>query len=127
VVSFDVIRRGQTLSKVIIRTKQKSCKRTQRLLESLTVEDLRQAAYEEQRHHPISKPAGIKLLKSLGQIGVATSGSDKKKSYMLMELKSSFVYYVCSVIYLTINPGDRHSPLALLYAVMKININSFIP
>src|SRR5437667_6556437 len=46
---------------------------------------------------------------------------------MLTELKSSFVYYGCPVIYLTINPGDRHSPLALLYAEIKINVNNFIP
>jgi hypothetical protein len=126
-VAFDVIRRGQTLSKVTIRTKQKSWKRTQRLLESLTVDDLRQAAYEEQKHHRISNPAVMELLKSLGQIGGATSGSDERKSYMLTELKSSFVYYGCPVIYLTINPGDRHSPLALLYAGIKINVNNFIP
>jgi hypothetical protein len=70
----------------------------------------------------------IELLKSLGQIGGATSGSDERKSYMLTELKSSFVYYGCPVIYLTINPGDRHSPLALLYAGIKIkNLNNFIP
>src|SRR5436190_24128688 len=29
---------------------------------------------------------------------------------MFTELKSSFVYYGCPIIYLTINPGDRHSP-----------------
>ena len=67
------------------------------------------------------------LLKSLGQIGGATSRSDEKKSYLLTELKSSFVYYGCLVIYLTINPGDRHSPLAVLYAGAKINVDNFIP
>ena len=126
-VAFDVIRQGQTLSKVTIRTKQRSWKKTQKLLESLTVKDLRQAAYEEQQHHRISNPAVMELLKLLGQIGGAASGSDERKSYMLTELKSSFVYYGCPVIYLTINPGDRHSPLALLYAGVQINVDNFIP
>ena len=126
-MSFDIIRREQTMSKVTIRTKQRSWKKTQKLLESLTVKDLRQAAYEEQQHYRISNPAVMELLKLLGQIGGAASGSDERKSYILTELKSSFVYYGCPVIYLTINPGDRHSPLALLYAGIKINVNSFIP
>src|SRR5205814_2808899 len=101
--------------------------KTQRLLESLTVEDLRQAVDEERRYHQISNPAVMELLRLLGQIGGATSGSDEKKSYLLTELKSSFAYYGCPVIYLTINPGDRHSPLAVLYAGAKINVDNFIP
>ena len=66
-MSFDIIRREQTMSKVTIRTKQRSWKKTQKLLESLTVKDLRQAAYEEQQHHRISNPAVMELLKLLGQ------------------------------------------------------------
>ena len=96
-------------------------------MESLTAEDFRIALYKEQRYHRISNPVVMKLLTLVGQIGGATSGSDERKSYMLTELKSSFVYYGCPVIYLTINPGDRHSPLALLYAGIKINVDSFIP
>ena len=126
-MGFDIMRREQTMSKVTIRTKQRSWKRTESLLESLTAEDFRKAAYEEQRYHRISNPAVMELLRLVGQIGGATSGSDERKSYMLTELKSSFVYYGCPVIYLTINPGDRHSPLALLYAGIKINVDSFIP
>ncbi len=124
---FDVIRREQTIAKVTIRTKQRAWKKTQRILESLTAEDLRQAAKEEQKYHKITNPAVFELLKLIGQVRGATSGSDEKKSYMLTELKSSFIYYGCPVIYLTINPGERHSPLALLYAGAKINIENFIP
>ena len=45
---------------------------------------------------------------------------------MLTELKSSFVYHECSVIYLTINPEDRHSSLALHYADVPIDVHKFI-
>lgn len=115
------------MAKVTIRTKQRAWKKTQRLLESLTAEDLRQAANEERKYHKISNPAVLELLKLLGQVRGTTSGSDEKKSYMLTELKSSFIYFGCPVIYLTLNPGDRHSPLALLYAGVKINVKNFIP
>src|SRR5947207_8244912 len=126
-IAFDILRREQSISNVNIRTKQKAWNKTRRLLESLTAEDLREAAKQEQKYHKINNPAVLELLKSLGQIGSATPGSNERKSYMLTELKSSFVYHGCPVIYLTINPGDRHSPLALLYAGIKINVNSFIP
>jgi len=45
---------------------------------------------------------------------------------MLTELKSSFVYHECPVIYLTINSGDRHSSLALHYADVPIDVHKFI-
>ena len=41
------------MSKVTIRTKQKAWNKTQQLLESLTAEDLRKAAVQEQRYHKI--------------------------------------------------------------------------
>jgi hypothetical protein len=96
-------------------------------LESLSAEDLRQAAKQEQRYHKITNPGVLELLKLIGQVRGATSGSDEKRSYMLTELKSLFIYHGCPVIYLTVNPGDRHSPLALLYAGVKINVEDFIP
>ena len=126
-IAFDILRREQSMSNVNIRTKQKAWNKTRRLLESLTAEDLREAAKQEQKYHKINNPAVLELLKSLGQIGSATPGSDERKLYMLIELKSSFVYHGCPVIYLTINPGDRHSPLALLYAGVQINVDNFFP
>ena len=126
-IAFDILRREQSMSKVNIRTKQKAWKKTQRLLESLSAEELRLAAEQEQKYHKITNSAVLELLKCLSQIGSATLGSDERKSYQLTELKSSTVYHGCPVIYLTINPGDRHSPLALLYAGVQISVNNFIP
>ena len=126
-IAFDIVRREQSMSKVNIRTKQRAWKKTQQLLEALSTEDIRLAAEQEQKYHKINNPAVLELLKCLSQIGSATLGSDERKSYMLTELKSSIVYHGCPVIYLTINPGDRHSPLALLYAGVQINVDNFIP
>ena len=93
----------------------------------ITVEDLQKAAKQELVHESISNPAVKELLKLIGQIGNATPGSDETKGRMLTELKSSFVYFGCPVIYLTINPTDRHSPLSLLYAGEEIDVNNFNP
>ena len=46
---------------------------------------------------------------------------------MLTQLKSSIVYYSCPLIFLTLNPGERYSPLALFYAGKEINLKTFNP
>jgi len=93
----------------------------------LTIEDLQKAARQELVHEPISNTAVKELLKLIGQIRNATPGSDEMKGHMLTELKWSFVYFGCPVIYLKINPANRHSPLSLLYASEKLVINNFNP
>src|SRR5271170_3966462 len=50
-----------------------------------------------------------------------------KKSHMLTQLKSSIVYYGCQIIFLTLNPGDRHSPLTLYYSCQRIDLKTFDP
>jgi hypothetical protein len=65
-VCFDIIRREQVMVKVTIHTRQRAWKKTQKLLESLTAEDLRQAAKEERKYYKINNPAVLELLKLLG-------------------------------------------------------------
>ena len=61
----DILRREQSMSKVNIHTKQRAWNKPRRLLESLMVEDLREAAKQEQKYHKINNPAELELLKSL--------------------------------------------------------------
>ena len=37
------------------------------------------------------------------------------------------IYHGCPIIFLTLNPGERHSPIALFYAGEKIDLESFDP
>ena len=46
---------------------------------------------------------------------------------MLVELKSSVVYHGCPIIFVTLNPGDLHSPISLYYAGEKIDPKQFQP
>jgi hypothetical protein len=121
------MRREQVFSKVNIRTSRKSWSNTQKLLQSLTPDELNEAAKQENNYIPIASPAVKELLKLLGQVGMGTSGSADKRSYLLTELKSSLVYWGCPVIYLTINLADRHCPLTLYYSGAKIDIEDFVP
>lgn len=37
------------------------------------------------------------------------------------------VYHGCPLIFLTLNPAETHSPIALFYAGKEINVNDFDP
>jgi hypothetical protein len=110
-----------------IQTHRATWSSTQSILASITPQDLEQAARQAEQYQPITDPKVKELLKMVNIVGRTAVGSDEKKNYMLVELKSSMMYYGCPTIFLTINPGERHSPLALYYAGEEIDIKHFLP
>ena len=125
VSSFDISRLNHNSSKTNVLTRRKTWPATALLLESLTAEQLMEAASQAEKHQPITDPAIRELLKGVARIGSTASGSDERKSYMLAQLKSSIVHFGCPIIYLTINPHERYSPIALFYAGEDIDIRKF--
>jgi hypothetical protein len=100
---------------------------TKELLESLDPRDLLKAAEQAENHVPITDPRVHELLKMISRVGVTAAGSDEKKSHLLAQLKSSMVYHGCPLIFLTLNPAETHSPIALFYAGEEINVEDFDP
>ena len=96
-------------------------------MESLDARDLLKAAGEVEQHHPISDPRILEPLKMISRIGTTAAGSDEKKSHLLARLKSAMVYHGCPTIFLTLNPAETHSPIALFYAGEDINVQQFDP
>jgi hypothetical protein len=66
-------------------------------------------------------------VKLLAVVGSRTPGSDEQKTQMLVQMKSMVVNLGCPSIYLTINPGDRHSPFVLRFAGESIDPFDFHP
>lgn len=100
---------------------------TRPLLESPTDMRLANAANEAAQHKSITDAGVKKLLAMISNIGSTAPGSEEKKSYQLAQLKSSIVHFGLPVIYLTFNPGENISPIALLYAGENIDIKAFSP
>ena len=125
VSSFDISRLNHNSSKTNVLTRRKTWPAMALLLESLTAEQLMEAASQTEKHQPITDPAIRELLKGVARIGSIASGSDERKSYMLAQLKSSLVHFGCPLIYLTINPHERYSPIALFYTGEDIDIRKF--
>src|SRR5579859_2807588 len=82
------------------------------------------AADQAQMHQRITDPT---LLTLLSQNQSYWSHMDQKKSDMLTQVKSSIAYYGCLIVFLTLNPGDQHSPLTLYYAGQEIDLKTFDP
>ena len=115
------------MSKTNVLAQRKNWPATELLLASLTVEQLLRAASQAQKHQLITDSAVQELLKGVARVGCTASGSDERKSYMLAQLKSSIVHFGCPLIFITINPHERYTPLALFYAGDEINIRKFEP
>ena len=127
VLCYDLLRRRHSLSKSNLIPSRDSWSVTRPLLESLTDERLAIAANEAAQHKPVTDVGVKKLLAMISSIGSTAPGSEEKKSYELAQLKSSMVYFGLPMIYLTFNPGENNSPIALLYAGENIDVKAFSP
>jgi hypothetical protein len=126
-LAFDLIRRRQSLMKTNIYATRQTWPEAEGLLLSLTTERLVQAAKQAESHQPIEDDAVRTLLRMVSRVGSTAAGSDDKKFQMLTQLKSSVIRHGSPTIFLTLNPAERHSPLALYYAGQQIDIDSFFP
>jgi hypothetical protein len=127
VLCFDLVRRRHSLRKTNLITSRDHWETTRPLLQSLTEERLTTAAQQAARHMPISDAGVKKLLAMVNTIGMNDPGSEERKSQLLARLKSATVYYGLPQIFITLNPADNISPLALFYAGERIDIKSFHP
>jgi hypothetical protein len=127
VLCYDLLRRRHSLSKSNLIASRESWNVTRPLLESLTDERLANAANQVAQHKPVTDAGVKKLLGMINSIGSTAPGSEEKKSYELAQLKSSVVHFGAPVIYLTFNPGENSSPIALLYAGEDIDVKAFSP
>jgi hypothetical protein len=58
-------------------------------------------------------------------IGTKDPGSEERKSHLLARLKSATVRHGLPQIFITLNPVDNVSPIALFYAGERIDVKSF--
>jgi hypothetical protein len=89
---FDLTRQRANMTSSNIETHRATWSSTQSILASITPQDFEQAARQAEQYQPITDPKVKELFKMVNIVGRTTVGSDEKKNYMLVELKSSMVY-----------------------------------
>src|SRR5579859_5888000 len=125
VLCFDLLCRRHSLQKMNLITSRDNWETTRPLLESLTEEILMTAAHEAAKHKPISDTAVKKLLTMVNTIETKDPGSEEHKSHLLVCLKSATIYHGLPQIFITLNPVDNISPIALFYTGERIDVKSF--
>jgi Helitron helicase-like domain at N-terminus len=85
------------------------------------------AANQAAKHEPIADAGVKKLLEMVRTIGSAAPGSEERKSYDLARMKSAAVCFGLPQIFITLNPADNVSPVALFYSGEKIDVKEFHP
>ena len=124
---FDLERRRSAFFKRNLYTQNKDWESIEPLIRDVTPQRLLAAAAIAARHESIDDQGVLALLRSIGRLGCTAPGSDAMKATSLPRLKSIVVGRGLPIVFLTMNPGERSSPLALLYAGMEIDINDFVP
>jgi len=124
---FDVARLRNVLIQSSVLTRSSLWPSTAEAISTLSSAQLYEAAAMSKKFEPIHNPAVRELLKNVAIVNSSVKGSDQQKKYMLTQLKSSIVFFGCPLIFLTINPNERDSAIALLYCGEDINVNEFDP
>ena len=124
---FDLQRRRSAFFKRNLYTQSDAWQSVEPLIQTVTSERLLDAAATARRHESIDDQGVRALLKSVSRLGCTAPGSDAKKATSLPRLKSGVVGHGLPIIFMTINPGERYSPLSLLYAGTEINVEDFVP
>ena len=121
------MRRRKSSINVSYHTKSVTWNHTRDILESLEVSDLENAATLSRTQNRIDDSRIRTLLNSVSRTCINLDGSDERKSHLFVDLKSSIVFFGLPIIFLTLNPGDNYSPLALFYIGKQIDPRQFEP
>lgn len=113
--------------KASLQMKKSTWEMTRSLIQSVTANQLDNAAKQAWQHKPVTDASVKELLKVVRRVGGSGMGSSEKKWFMHTELKSATVYHGSPILFCTLNPGHQDSPIALYYAGEEIDVKRFYP
>lgn len=124
---FSALRLCRSSIGTSVMTKRDDWIQTKCLLANITDEEVSESMAKAEKFEKITNTAIKLLMSKLACVGRIAKGSDSARNNMLNELKSLIVLSALAFLYITLNPGDRDSPLCLFYAGEKIDIECFDP
>lgn len=125
-VAFGIEQRRQALRSARVHVSRKDLKREAHVLSDLTLEDLRQAAADEEKGGASSSNPRVKTLRRhLKVMGAKVLGSDEARAANRSKIWSTVVMKNPPSLWVTINPADIHDPVAQIFAGEEINMEDF--
>ncbi|KAA1476552.1 hypothetical protein DENSPDRAFT_785160, partial [Dentipellis sp. KUC8613] len=125
-VAFGIEQRREALNSARIQMRRSNFEADARLLSSVTVEKLEEAAHQEERHEPITDP-GVRLLRQhIHATGGRVRGSDQARYSLRSQIWSTALFKGPPALWITINPNDLHDPICQIFAGEKIDLDAFL-
>ena len=125
-VSFGIQQWWQALLSARLQMRRPNFERDARMISTITMSKLKQAADEEEQGKPISDPA-VQLLRQLVYSMVAqVKGSNQSRIQLRSQIWSTCLKLNPPSLWITINPTDLHDPIAQIFAGEKIDLDAFV-
>lgn len=115
----------QALTSVQIEMQRKAFNNHAIILNSICLEDLRQAAEEERKGLPISNPAVSLLRRCINTSAIRVPGSNQQRIALRSKIRSTIAYLAPPNLWITINPHDIDDPIAHIFAGNDIDMDNF--
>ena len=122
---FSVLQRRQALLSARLQMRRRYFDGEWNLYSSITPQDMKQAAEEEERGEPITNSA-IRLMKKRAYATwKPVVGSDSGRLNMRTDIQATCMHFGQPSIWATINPDDVNDPVAQVFAGEDIDMDKF--
>ena len=125
-IAFGIQQRHEALTAARIQMDCHCFDHDVRLLSSITVKLLKEAAHEEEEHQPISSPAIHALKKHVYGAAGKVQESDQSWYQLCSQIWSTMVSLGPPSLWLTINPCDLHNCIIQVLAGEQINLDNLV-
>lgn len=125
-LAFGIEQRRQALKSARIQMNRRTFESDARVLSTISVRDLQQAAKEESEKRPISNPAVRLLKKHIHAVAGHMMGSDQGRYRLRSKIWSTSIAFGPPSLWLTINPDGLHDPIVQIFAGEAVDMDAFL-
>ncbi|CAF0815681.1 unnamed protein product [Adineta steineri] len=128
-VVFNILQRRTACFHAHLMTTRPEFQKSAQLLESLTSADIATALVNISKgiHSHVVDQRISTLMKHIKAVGGHVMGSAHSRSTLRTKIHSLCFYIGLPSIFLTINPADIHSPVALYFAGVNLDLDKILP
>ena len=125
-VAFGIKQKRQALRSAHCQIRRRDFERDEKILGSLTVQDLETAAREEDKGMPITNSKVRTLWKHIYATTGRVIGSNNSRALYRSQIWGTSLYLNPPSIWLTVNPVDIHDPITQIFAGEEIDMDHFV-
>ncbi|KZT50435.1 hypothetical protein CALCODRAFT_444612 [Calocera cornea HHB12733] len=125
-IMFGIIQKREALNSARLQMERRDFAQAMHALSTITIDDLKAAAEEEENQGRPSSSAVRVLLKQLRAMSARIIGSNAYRTALRNNVWGTTFYLYPPSIWFTITPNDLHDPIAQVFAGEEIDMDRFI-